>query len=121
MYALHRDGSFGWNSKTFEMFVNCFRIKGAKKPDNKSVSSNADSEQSADIGIIVAHVSAISTSNVKNDSHVTPPTPENRRKGNHTQRKPSVHSSGENQNHPLETIKIFASIIMFSQRENGVA
>ena len=69
MYALHRDGRFGWNSKPFEMCVNCFRMKRAKKPDDNSVSSNADFEQSADIGIIVAPVSAIATSNAKNDSH----------------------------------------------------
>ena len=70
MNALHPDGSFGWNSKPFEMCVNCFSMKRAKKPDDKSVSFNADSKQHADIGIIIAHMSAISTSNANNDSHV---------------------------------------------------
>ena len=94
-----------------------------KKPDDNSISSNADSGQSADIGIIIDHLSTISTSNARNDSHFTPLTSEGRRQGNHTQRKPTVNSTQHQgkQNQPLETVRILASIIMFSQREYGIA
>ena len=73
MYTLYSDGRFGWNSKSFEIYAHCFRIKAAKKPDERSMSSNSAFEQSADIGIFVAHVSATAASNEKNYSHVTLP------------------------------------------------
>ena len=57
-YSLFKEGHFGWNSKPYEMCPGCFRAQRRKKPDtNKSVASVSESE--ADVGVIVAHVSAI--------------------------------------------------------------
>ena len=57
-YSLFKEGRFGWNSKPYEMCPGCFRAQRRKKPDtNKSVASVSESE--ADVGVIVAHVSAI--------------------------------------------------------------
>ena len=57
-YSLYKEGRFGWNSKPYDMCPGCFRAQRRKKPDtSKSVSSVSESE--ADVGVIVAHVSAI--------------------------------------------------------------
>ena len=36
-YALHREGRFGWNSKPFDMCMDCFKIKKRKKPSDNYV------------------------------------------------------------------------------------
>ena len=56
-FALYREGRFGWNSKPFDMCRFCFRTQRRKKPDTNSSSMSSVSE--ADVGIIVAHLSAI--------------------------------------------------------------
>ena len=85
MYALYREGRFGWNSKPFDVCRDCFRIQRRQKPGEKSVSSVSEFDQTADVGIIVAHVSAIgtSTSDSEGDGHAMPPAGQ---KGNLTPR-----------------------------------
>ena len=70
-YALHREGRFGWNSKPFDMCIDCFRVKGRRKPGDNSAASISDTENAADIGIIVAHVSSIAASGSECNSKVS--------------------------------------------------
>ena len=67
-YALYREGRFGWNSKPYEMCRTCFQSQRRKKQEVNSTSVSSVPE--ADVGIIVAHVSAISETGVHDDSYV---------------------------------------------------
>ena len=93
MYALHREGRFGWNSKPFDMCIDCFRIKGRKKQGDNSAASISDSENTADIGIIVAHVSSIAASGSECTSPITPRTSGNEALGDQKQSKVSLNST----------------------------
>ena len=67
-YALYREGRFGWNSKPYEMCRACFQSQRRKKQEVNSTSVSSVPE--ADVGIIVAHVSAIGEAVVQNDPDV---------------------------------------------------
>lgn len=63
-YALYREGRFGWNSKPYEMCRKCFRTQKNRKPSESSVGAISDLDKSADVGVIVAHMSAIEVNGV---------------------------------------------------------
>ena len=53
------------------MCIDCFRVKGRRKPGDNSAASISDTENAADIGIIVAHVSSIAASGSECNSKVS--------------------------------------------------
>ena len=90
MYALHREVQFSWNSKPFDIYIDCIRVKGGKKTGDNSAASISDSENTADMGIIVAHVSSIAVSGSECNS---PSTSGNEALGEQKQNKVSPKSS----------------------------
>ena len=58
----HRKGRFGWNSKPFEVCIDCFRDQRQQKSAENSSASANDGACDAGIDVLVGHVSAIGTS-----------------------------------------------------------
>ena len=59
IFALYREGQFGWNSKPFDMCRDCFRARRRRKQKNGASVAAVDSDANADIGVIVAQISSI--------------------------------------------------------------
>lgn len=58
-YLLYREGRFGWNTKPYNMCRDCFRTQRRPKAGEQNALSVSEQDQSADVGIIVADLSAI--------------------------------------------------------------
>jgi len=99
-YSLYREGRFGWNAKPYNMCRDCFRTQRRPKASEQTVSSLSEFDQSADVGIIVADVSAIGSSSSASGfaSSSGPPAIQKNNSGRHgrKQRHVNVDSAARN-------------------------